>query len=115
MKIKSFLLSLVMLSSIAAFSGNATSDDPVNNKATLKEKVAAMTEQQKAARVEELKMRAAEINAIDVSKLNKEERKALRKEIRNINKEARYIGTDEVAIVILGGALFSVLLLLLIA
>lgn len=115
MKIKKILLSITMLCTMAAFSANAATVDPVNNKATLKEKVAAMTEKQKEARIAELKVRVAEIKAMDKSQLSRGERKALRKEIRIINKEAHYLGAEDVAIVILGGALFSVLLLLLLA
>jgi hypothetical protein len=115
MKFKKILLGLTLLYTITAFTGNAATGDPGNNKATMKEKVAAMTEKQKEARIAELKTRVDEIKAIDKSKLNKSERKALRKEIRSINKEAHYLGAEEGAIVILGGALFSVLLLLLLA
>lgn len=115
MKVKKFLLGLTLLCTITAFTGNAATGDAGNNKATLKEKVASMTEKQKEARIAELKVRVDEIKAMDKSKLSKGERKALRKEIRSINKEAHYLGAEEVAIVILGGALFSVLLLLLVA
>jgi hypothetical protein len=115
MKVKSFLLSLVMLTSIAAFSSNATSVDPGNNKVTVKERVANMTKEQKDARIAEMKVRVHEIKAMDRSQLSRSERKAIRQELKDINKEARELGTKDLAVVILGGALFGVLLLFLIA
>lgn len=115
MKIKNLMLSLVMLFTIASLSAHAASADDVKNKDPIKERVAAMTEKEKKARIAELTVRANEIKAMDISQLSKSERKALRQEIREINKEARYLDPGDVAIVILGGALFSVLLLLLVS
>ena len=105
----------MMLCTIASFTANATTIDHGNNKATVKEKVATMTNEQKEARIEALKARVIEIKAMDRSQLNRDERKAIRQEIRSINKEAHYLGRDDLAIVILGGALFSVLLLFIVA
>ena len=53
----------------------------------------------------------AEIKAMDRSQHTRGERKAWRQEIRSINKEAHYLGAEEVAIVILVSALFSIFLL----
>lgn len=103
-----------MLITMASFAGNAATVEH-GNKATLKEKVASMTKEQKEARIAELRIRANEINAMDIKALTKAEKKELKKEIRDLNREARYLGAEDVAVVILGGALFSVLLLLLIA
>ena len=112
MKIKKFLLALTMLCSIAAFTGNATTIDHGNNNATVKERVANMTKEQKEARIAEIKVRINEIKAMDISKLSPDERKALRQELRSMNREAHYLGSRDVVIVLMGGFLFSLLLLL---
>jgi uncharacterized protein (DUF885 family) len=72
-----------------------------------KEKVADMTEEQKRARLEEMKSRVNEIKAIDRSTLTKADRKALKKELREMNKEARimkggiYLSVGAIIIIIL--------------
>jgi uncharacterized membrane protein len=72
-----------------------------------KEQTTAMTEEQKAARLEEMKNRVNEIRAMDKSELSKADRKALRKELREMNKEARtmkggvYLSVGAIIIIIL--------------
>ena len=61
------------------------------DKSNLKEKVAAMSEEQKKARLEEIRVRAEEIKSIDKSTLSRTERKALKKELREMNKESKVI------------------------
>lgn len=72
-----------------------------------KERIAAMTDAQKAARLEEIKTRVEEIKAMDKSDLSSSERKALRKELREMQKEAKvmkggvYLSVGAIIIIIL--------------
>jgi hypothetical protein len=59
------------------------SNDPVKGNS------AKMTEAEKKARLEQMNKRVNEISAIDRSTLTKRERKALRKEVRDLQKEMR--------------------------
>ena len=79
-----------------------------NDKDYWKEKVATMTETQKEARIEEIKARVTEIKEMDKSNLSSEDRKALRHELRDMNKEARalagggiYLSVAAIVIIIL--------------
>lgn len=78
-----------------------------------KEKVATMTEAQKEARIIEMKARVEEIKHMNKSELSKEDRKALRMELRNMDKEARAIGNGGIYIS-LAGILIIILVLILI-
>src|SRR4051794_10310501 len=78
-----------------------------------KEKVTNMTEAQKEARAEEIKARVVEIKELDRSKLSSEDRKALRQELRDMNKEAKALGGGGIYIS-LAGILIIILLLILI-
>jgi DNA-binding protein H-NS len=79
----------------------------IDDKRPKKEKVADMTEEQKRARLEEIKNRVNEIKPIDRSTLTKTDRKALKKELREMNKEARvmkggiYLSVGAIIIIIL--------------
>ena len=84
-----------------------------NDKDYWKEKVTNMTEAQKEARVEEMKARVKEIKEMDKSNLSSADRKALRQELRDMNKEARAIGNNGIYIS-LAGILIIILLLILI-
>lgn len=75
-----------------------------------KEAIANMTEEQKAARLEEIKARVAEIRAMDKSTLTKEDRKALRKELKEMRREARAVTGVYISV----GALIIIILLLII-
>src|SRR3954454_8069650 len=73
-----------------------------------KERVTNMTEAQKEARVEEIKARVTEIKEMDRSKLSSEDRKALRQELRDMNKESKalagggvYLSVAAIIIIIL--------------
>jgi len=79
-----------------------------NDKDYWREKVATMTETQKEARIEEIKARVTEIKEMDKSNLSSEDRKALRHELRDMNKEARalagggiYLSVAAIVIIIL--------------
>lgn len=75
------------------------------------EKVAAMTTEQKEARMVEMKQRVEQIKAMDKSKLTRNDRKALKQELRSMNKEARAISSGGIYISL--GALIIIVLLLL--
>jgi hypothetical protein len=74
------------------------------------ETIANMSKEQKEARMAIMKERVKEIKAMDKSKLTKQERKELRVELRNMNKEARAMGYNGVYISV--GALIIIILLL---
>lgn len=75
-----------------------------------KEAIATMTDEQKAAHLEEIKARVAEIKAMDRSTLTKEDRKALRKELREMRREAKAVTGVYISV----GALIIIILLLII-
>lgn len=75
-----------------------------------KEDPKKLTEEQIARRMEEMRKRVEEIKAIDRSSLTKEERKALRIELREMNKEAKAM--DQRGVYISFGALIIIILLL---
>ncbi|MEI9808462.1 MAG: hypothetical protein WDO16_11680 [Bacteroidota bacterium] len=95
---------LALLLTITASNVHAITIDDTNPK---KEQVADMTEGQKAARMEEIKGRLNEIKTMDKSELSKTERKALRKELKDMKKEARamsggvYLSVGAIIIIIL--------------
>jgi len=75
-----------------------------------REAIAHMTREQKEARLEAIKARTNEIKAMDRSMLTKVERKALRKELRGMHKEARAVSGVYISV----GALIIIILLLII-
>lgn len=107
MKYRTLLLSIALL--ITTSTLHATS--PGNG--FDKEKIARMTEEEKNARVSAIKSRVEEIRDMDRSNLSKAERKEVRRELRDLNKEAKAIGRGGVYIS-LGGILLIILILILI-
>jgi uncharacterized membrane protein len=106
MKLKKNLLALVMLCLL--FAGPASAAvviDPAPKAENPKE----LTADQKA-RIEEMKNRVAEIKALRKSSLTKEERKALRQELKDMNKEAKAIQGRGVYLSV--GAIIIIILLL---
>lgn len=101
-KISVALLGILLTTSVIN-SHAATIDD----KRPLKERVATMSEGEKAARLEEIKSRVTEIKEMDKSSLSRTERKALKKELRSMNKESRamsggvYLSVGAIIIIIL--------------
>lgn len=108
MKRKIAILALTLLTLFASVNTFAR-----NDKDLWKEKAASMTEAQKEARITELKARVAEIKEMDKSKLSSEDRKALRHELRDMNKEAKAIGNGGIYIS-LAGILIIILVLIII-
>jgi predicted Mrr-cat superfamily restriction endonuclease len=111
MKVRFLLMSLAMLSSTILMAGNVTATTAVHSSVT-KTKVTGMTKEQKEAKLTAIKARMMEIKNMDKSQMSKDEKKALRKEYRELNREGRDIGRSDLAIVILGGALVAALLVL---
>jgi hypothetical protein len=79
-----------------------------------KEVIANMTKDQKEARFMAMKERVAAIKAMDRSTMTKEERKALRMELRHMNKEARSMGYTNGIYISVGALIIIILLLILI-
>lgn len=79
-----------------------------------KEIVAGMTNEQKLACIEAMKARVNEIKAMDKSSLTREERKALRTELKQMNKQARTMRREVTGVYISIGALIIIILLLII-
>jgi hypothetical protein len=89
MKLRTYAALLALLLTMTATNIYAANGD---DKKPAKEAVAIMTEEQKATRLQEIKSRVQEIKAMDFSTLSKEDRKAVRKELKEMRKEARAIG-----------------------
>jgi TolA-binding protein len=105
MKKKIFYSTITFLFAISAITANASSDIKA-----MKEKVAGMTAAQKEERIQQIKQRVEEIKAMDKSHLSKIERKDLRDELRNMNKEVK--ASRRGGIYISLGALIIILLVL---
>jgi hypothetical protein len=105
MKSKFLLLAFTLLLGITT----TVTAAPTAKKA-LEAKVMAMTAEQKEARIAEMKLRVEQIKAMDRSQLSRADRKALREELRNMNKEARAISSGGIYISL--GALIIIVLLL---
>jgi inorganic pyrophosphatase/exopolyphosphatase len=78
--ILSFLLTASVINSYAA---------TIDNDRSNKDRVDRMTDEQKKFRLEEIRTRVTEIKEMDKSGLNKSERKAIKKELREMKKEAK--------------------------
>jgi hypothetical protein len=101
---KFFEIALVLILGVSSFSAMA------EDKKTLKERVENMTNEQKEARYTEMKLRVEQIKHMDKSGLSKDERKALRNELKDMNQEAKAIGRG--GIYISTAALIIIILLL---
>jgi hypothetical protein len=104
MKVRIFATSLALMLTLTAVNSHAA---VIDDKRPKKEKVAEMTKEQKAARLEAIKDRVNEIKAMDKSELSKADRRALKKELKEMNKEARtmsggvYLSVGAIIIIIL--------------
>lgn len=107
MKKRFYLFSLVLLLALTASTANA---NILGGDKALKEKVANMTDDEKRARIEEIKTRVEEIKNMDKSSLSHEEKKELRKELKSMHKEAKAVTGVYISI----GALIIIILLLII-
>lgn len=107
MKLRALLLSIVLLITTSALHATNISNG------FDKEKVARMTEEEKNARIAVMKSRVEEIRGMDRSTLSRSERKELRRELRDLNKEAKAIGRGGIYIS-LTGILIIILILILV-
>ena len=110
MKNRLFYTLIAMLLCVATV--KATPSMVVNGVPT-KEEVAKMSAAEKEARGNAIKLRVEEIKNMDKSTLSKTERKALKKELRELRKEAKAIGGGGVYIS-LAGILIIILVLILV-
>jgi len=108
MKNRILLFAILVMCTVTTVKTNAAPD-----KTTWKEKVAAMTEEQKQTRIEQIKERVEEIRHMDRSQLTTAERKDLRQELRSMNKEAKALGSGGIYIS-LAGLLLIILVLILV-
>ena len=80
---------------------------PIEDKRPVKERVTEMTDDQKKARLEEIKVRVTEIRDMDKSTMTRSEKRALKKELKEMNKESRamrggvYLSVGAIIIIIL--------------
>jgi hypothetical protein len=107
MKKKIFYFVASLLFALFTISANASSDTKA-----IKEKVNGMTDTQKEERITEIQHRVEEIKAMDKSKLTKVERKDLRNELKDMNREAK--AAHGRTTIIIGGLVIIILLLILI-
>jgi Ser-tRNA(Ala) deacylase AlaX len=95
---------LLSLNTITAFA---------TDKKNIQAKVSGMTEEQKDARYVQMKLRVDEIKNMDKSTLSREEKKELRQELKDMNKEAKASGRGGVYLS-LSAIIIVVLILILI-
>ena len=107
MKRKLVIIAMLLLASFTSVQSFAK-----NNKQAIQEKVAAMTAEQKEARVAEIKARVAEIQNMDKSELTSEDKKALRHELRDMNTEAKALGSGGIYISLAGIVIIILVLIL---
>ena len=105
MKIRLYLPVIALLLSTTTLTVQAAKTD------FTKEKVTAMTEEQKQVRLKEIEDRVEEIKDMNKSELTSEDRQELRQEVKSLKKEAR--ATNGVYLSI-GAILIIILLLILI-
>ena len=101
-KISVAILRLLLTASVVS-SNAATNDSERPNK----ERVEGMTNEQKTVRLEEIRARVTEIKEMDKSSLSRAERKAVKKELREMRKESKemkggvYLSIGAIIIIIL--------------
>ena len=98
--------SLVILLFIAFTFGNVN----VSSAAVPETPIKELTEEEIAARMSQMTKRVEEIKSMDRSTLSKQERKELRKELREMNKAAKAMGQGGVYLSV--GAIIIIILLL---
>jgi len=91
---------------IAAILSTATLTVQAAKTNALKEKVAAMTEEQKQTRLKEIEERVEEIKEMDKSELTTEDKQEMRQELKQLKKEAKatqgvYLSIGAIIIIIL--------------
>lgn len=102
-----YVTTLLMLLTFNSFIAKA------EDKKSILTRVENMSEEQKEARIIQMKLRVIEIKNMDRSSLDKVEKKRLRNELKDMNKEARAIGSGGIYISLAGLVLVVLLLILL--
>jgi hypothetical protein len=103
---KTVISILVMLFGIVAITNANIPIEPLEEK-----QIQEMTDQEKQLRVEVLEERVAEIEAMEMGDLKWKEKRALKKELRQIEKEIN-MHINDTGIYISGGALLIIILLI---
>lgn len=105
MKAKLSVAFLSLLLTLTVVSSHASVIDPIfKGKAKTTN---TMSDEQKAARLEVIRLRAEEIKATDKSTLTRSERKSMKKELKEMNREAKamrggvYLSVGAIIIIIL--------------
>ena len=93
-----------------SFSAQHAAAMPLTDKVPAKE--TPMTDAQKEARIREISQRVEAIKTMDRSKLNREQRKELRNELKDLKKEARAVTGGGVYLSV--GAILLIILALII-
>ena len=106
--IKRLILCLPVLLLIGTFAANAAPTSALELPS--KEAIAHMTTADKQALVDKMNARVEEIKSMDKSQMTREERKALRAELKAMHKEARAVTGVYISV----GALIIIILLLII-
>lgn len=104
MKLRS-LLALFLL--VFSLSTQAAVSDPLTSVPT-KEQVSKMTEEEKTARIDAIRLRVEEIKGMEKSALTRTEKKELKKELRELKKAAEAVRGVYLSI----GAIIIIILLL---
>ena len=105
MKAKLTKALLGLLLTLSVISANASISDPIFGKKPTTADV--LTDEQKGVRLENIRLRAEEIRAMDKTALSRSDRKALKKELRTMNREARemrggvYLSVGAIIIIVL--------------
>lgn len=105
MKAKIYALLTVLLLAFTFSAPIATAATSADNP-----KEMAVSKDEAARQIDAMKRRVEEIKALDKSSLTKTERKALRKELREMNKKARALGSGGVYLSV--GAIIIIILVL---
>ena len=103
MKPKTSIAILCFLLTANVISSYATT---IDNDRPTKERTEKMSDEQKKSRLEDIRTRVNEIKEMDKSGLSKTERKAMRKELRELKKESKetkgvYLSVGAIIIIIL--------------
>jgi uncharacterized protein (DUF885 family) len=112
MKKTIYLAAVVMLLCLSALSTHAEGTiTPATAKLT-KEAVAAMTPEEKQARLQEIKQRVEEMRAMDMSTLTKAEKKEYKAEVRELKQDSKLL--DPKFYVIIAAIVIIIILILII-
>ena len=107
MKKKIYLLTILLLCFCAINSNAAVIEG--NDVPLTKEIVAKMTPEQKQQRLQDIKARMTEIESVDRSKMSKEDRKALREEMRSLRHDSSAVSGGSLIVEVGGGVVILVL------